>query len=284
MSAGVTTSDWQPAPAAAPSPLAAIGDIHGAHRQLAALRAHLDTLRPHRRVYLGDLIDPYSARAETSNCADVLDQVEADMVLGAEVLVGNHESLFLIALENGHRRRAGERQILPGVSWYQNGAAATARAFGVEPPRLAVSDTQLGEAVWAAMSAEQRRVIEAMQVAIDHGPYLLVHAGVDREAEAGWRDPATKIRTAAGVGVETHPLWIRYADYEDDAPRGRVLIHGHTPRRTPFLGRRRICIDTGAKVGGPLTAIEIVDDRMRVHQAWADDVSPAAWEKMWRRG
>jgi hypothetical protein len=72
---------------------------------------------------------------------------------------------------------------------------------------------------------------------------------------------------------------MRFKPGTDAAPKGRVLIHGHTSLRRAFLGRKRINIDTAAKYGGPLTALEIVGDRLRLHQAWPAETDPARWNK-----
>ena len=72
---------------------------------------------------------------------------------------------------------------------------------------------------------------------------------------------------------------MRFKQTTDAAPAGRVLVHGHTPTRRPIIGRKRIAIDTGSKYGGPVTALEIVDDRLRLHQAWPQGVDATRWEK-----
>lgn len=275
----VTTSEWQPAPAAVPSPLVAIGDIHGAHQQLAALRKHLDTLEAHRRVYVGDFIDPHHTRVDSSDCASVLDQVAADLSKGADALGGNHESFFLIARENVRRKAAAEQTIYNAASWYQNGAAATAQAFGVIRKRPWPNEEDLSEAIWNAMSVTQRRVFDALRIYVDYGGYRLSHAGFDNTVDLEKQKTTDWLRTPFMRFADEGPLWHRFRDDEDFGIENLVQIHGHSMRRTPFLGRGRICIDTGAKVGGPLTAIEIAGDRMRLHQAWSPVFSREAWEE-----
>lgn len=38
---------------------------------------------------------------------------------------------------------------------------------------------------------------------------------------------------------------------------GKIVVHGHTPVKTPDIRHNQINIDTGAGVRGPLTAIEL---------------------------
>ena len=43
---------------------------------------------------------------------------------------------------------------------------------------------------------------------------------------------------------------------------GAVVVHGHTPVKTPVVKQNRIAIDTGAVFGGVLTCLVLEGDRM----------------------
>lgn len=282
----VSSGDWQRAPATAPSPIVAIGDIHGNSNLLAALRKHLDHDAQHPRVYLGDLIDPAPRFVPNHDVVGVLDQVAEDIERGAIVLAGNHDAFFIIARDCARRGLKLPWHSEPRL-WLDQGGAATAADFGVVAQTQAgwdseasANETQLALAIDARLTARQRQVFDEMRVSHDHGAFLFVHAGfqphapLEKQQAADWlmRFPSPRDEAA-------HPLWMRFKNSTDAAPRGRVLVHGHTPMRRPILGRKRIAIDTGAKYGGPLTALEIVGDRMRLHQAWPSGVDATTWAK-----
>ncbi len=272
MSSVVTTSDWQPSPTRASRPLYAIGDVHGAATLLSALQARLRDLNAiGRLVYLGDLIDPTS-RVEGADCALALDLVANGAgcrLLDEHVLMGNHDQLFTLALTAA--RTKAPLPYEPGL-WIDQGALKTAEAWGIGE----VDDERdLATLLWDRMSSGQRAVFDRMQTVVEHDDYLLAHAGVcdylplHEQLSADWRTTFP----SNGAEESEHPLWMRLHS-EDIAPKGRVQIVGHTARRQIFVGKRHIGIDTGAKVGGPLTMIEVVEDQLRFHQAWPDGLPP----------
>jgi serine/threonine protein phosphatase 1 len=274
----ITVSDWQPAPQPVSSPLLAIGDLHGAADLLHSLRAHLATLPTHRRVYLGDLIDPHPRREHAHNCMAVIDQVAEDIAACyTEVLSGNHDAFYLIARHVGR-----DRGVVPwqdGI-WWDQGGRETAAAWGIDIPAGTPDEGDVARVLDARMTPTQRSVFDGMKIWADHDAYLLVHAGFEPQT------PLLKQQARASIldfpswkTEQSHPLWMRFNPSTDAAPRGRVLIHGHTPTRSPIVGKKRICIDTGVKYGGPLTALEIVGDRMRLHQSWPQSMDAVKWKK-----
>lgn len=278
MTIKITSTDWQPAPSPVSRPISAIGDVHGCANLLVALRGHLiRELQPNTcRVYLGDLIDPHSRREHEHDCADVVDQVALDMRSGAEVLAGNHDAFMLIALEAA---RNGWPVPWEKGNWREQGGVETAASFGIENARD-MSEQSIALTIFDVMTPTQRSVFESMKTHVEHDKYVLVHAGFDPNIPlAKQLERADILEYPTMWSEQTHPLWMRFKHGTDAAPIGRVLIHGHTPTRRPILGRKRICIDTGAKYGGPLTALEIVGDRMRLHQAWPEDMTAEIWHR-----
>ncbi len=274
-----TCTDWRPAPAEAPRAFCAIGDIHGCANLLAALSAHLDTAAPSaERVYLGDLIDPHPKREHDHDCAAVLDQIADDLDRGAAALAGNHDAFMLIAM-----RAIADGTTLPWHSeptlWRGQGGADTAAAWGIDRATHA-DDREVAREIASRMTDRQRDVLARLKMWHDVGAYVLVHAGFDPNTPLDRQQARASVFEFPDMrGEQQHPLWMRFKVNTDAAPKGRVLIHGHTPTRRPILGRKRICIDTGAKYGGPLTALEVDGDRMRLHQAWPIGMTEAVWVK-----
>jgi len=219
----------------------AIGDIHGEHERLRELH---EAISDHRKLeagdcpvtilHLGDYVDrgPDSRGVVDrlmmmqSACAD-RDDIEV------VCLLGNHERMMIDALDKDDGDPA---------YWLRNGGQETLDSYA----RAAPSGTPL-------MDVVPRDHIDWMK--------SLPTWIIDREA--GF------IFVHAGVRPETYPdcdegvrLWIRSEDFMDDyswpknpALDGLVVVHGHTPTEgEPYVGRRRINLDTGAVYGGPLTA------------------------------
>jgi len=76
------------------------------------------------------------------------------------------------------------------------------------------------------------------------GRLVFVHAGV-----------------RPGVAIEDQKeqdlLYIRSAFFESAHLLDYWVVHGHTPVVRPLVEGRRVNIDTGAYLGGPLTAVRL---------------------------
>ena len=74
--------------------------------------------------------------------------------------------------------------------------------------------------------------------------YLFVHAGVRPGIPLDAQD-------------ETDLIWIRDDFLKSTETFGKVVVHGHTPGKTPVVRPNRIGIDTGAVFTGRLTALRL---------------------------
>ncbi len=50
-------------------------------------------------------------------------------------------------------------------------------------------------------------------------------------------------------------MWIREEFLSSDAAHGKVVVHGHSPEKSPVVRANRIGLDTGAYATGCLTAL-----------------------------
>jgi serine/threonine protein phosphatase 1 len=132
-------------------------------------------------------------------------------------LKGNHEDMLLSVIE-----RPGDL-----TWWINNGGDATLISYGAK----ATNEIDAKHLKWFA----------SLPVKYDDGQRLFVHAGVD---------PTKSI----GEQTEQTMLWTR-ARYSENS-LGRFIVHGHTPlsSRVPEMHPYRLNLDTGAVLGGPLTA------------------------------
>jgi Calcineurin-like phosphoesterase len=203
----------------------AIGDVHGCFDKLVRLlgrcRLHCGA-RPMRLVFVGDYVDrgPQSRRV-----VELLIDTQRTSPDRVVCLRGNHEAMLLAATEGDDME----------ALWLVNGAGATLRSYGV--------------AQAAEMPAEHLAWFRSLALAYDDGRRYFVHAGVDP------RVPLAQQR-------EHDQLWIREPFLRHQGEYGRLIVHGHTPLPSgrPDLHANRLNIDTGAVLGGPLTAA-VFDER-----------------------
>ncbi len=216
----------------------AIGDVHGCADRLDALHALIGedlAARPVAEptvVHLGDYID--RGQDSAGVLARLLRGWRGAPVPRVVNLRGNHEAMLLAALDDAAPSS--------GLHWLTNGGADSLASWGVSP---------------RSPPAEWRRRIPADQLALirdvapfhRQGGYVFVHAGL-----------------RPGVPMERQTtedmLWIRepFLSFAGDLPG--VVVHGHTPERTPTIRPNRIGVDTGAVMGGVLTCAVLEADRV----------------------
>ena len=72
-------------------------------------------------------------------------------------------------------------------------------------------------------------------------------------------------------------LWVRepFLSDSDTVDCGRLIVHGHTPRKDgkPELRPHRLDLDTAAVLGGPLTAAAFDESRMAPLDFLTDETS-----------
>lgn len=236
--------EFFPAPATLPAGyrIYAIGDIHGCVDRLTALHEQIandmaDRPVPHTTlVHLGDYVDRGTDSAQVIDWLIDGPPVPADRVVN---LMGNHEHMMLAALAGIDNDAA--------ALWLGNGGADSLMSWGIPrttPPREWATRIPVAHLVFLRDLAINHRV----------GPYFFVHAGVK-----------------PGVPLDQQTrhdmMWIREPFLTSKADFGAVVVHGHTPKRQPIVMPNRIAIDTGAVLGGSLTAVMLEEDRMAFLQA-----------------
>jgi serine/threonine protein phosphatase 1 len=221
----------------------AIGDVHGEDEKLERLH---DFIRDDARrlgvapffVHLGDLIDRGPESRGVIARVMSLHEREGDR---AVTLKGNHEELLLHAYAN--------RDSIGIYHWAENGGDETIASYML------------------ANGAE-----DDWRDAIDRE-----HLAWLRALPAIWRDEGRRLAFVhGGIDPQTFPdcsdevrMWTRSNKFFD--PRkwpnrpeleGLTVIHGHTPTEdfAPHVGPRRINVDTGVCLGGPLTCVVLAPD------------------------
>ena len=218
-----------------------IGDIHGSIEKLRDLHGQIAADLKTRPVasalllHLGDFVD------KGGDSRAVLDYlIEQDPVPGIDMLnlTGNHEETMLAALDGDGAAAA---------DWLWGGGRATLDAWGVpaDAPREA----------WLDHFAPQHlRFLRRLHLHHQEGGYLFVHAGI-----------------RPGIALEDQSredlIRIRHDFLGSERDHGMVVVHGHTAGFQPVVRDNRICLDTAAWSGGPLTCGVFEADRLGFLQA-----------------
>lgn len=220
----------------------AIGDIHGCADAFTRLLTLIDAdhagRAPKRQIIilLGDLVDrgPDSAR--------VVERARQLSESGREVrlIAGNHEELLMQSCE-------GDAKALRVFA--RNGGRETALSYGVAETEYDAADFDgLHRLLDAHVPAAHRAFLSGMEDMAVIGDYAFVHAGVR---------PGVALADQHGHDLR----WIRDRFLNHAEPFERFIIHGHTITEEVDEQPNRIGIDTGAYLGGQLTAIALEGDQ-----------------------
>ncbi|MBO9557449.1 MAG: serine/threonine protein phosphatase [Caulobacter sp.] len=225
----------------------AIGDVHG---HLDLLDQLLDTIvgdaagsAPDRApvlILVGDYVDRGpDSRGVLDRLIALSEATAGGKHFETRFLLGNHEQTLLAFLDSPEG----------GPAWMEFGGGETLASYGVTRP-AGRGDAESWNAVQAEFRAKfpprHEAFLRRLELSARYGDYLFVHAGVRPGVPIDQQDPEDLV-------------WIR-GDFLSEPHRlGCVVVHGHTPNETPFLGPDRINIDTGAYATGVLTAVKLAD-------------------------
>lgn len=236
----------------------AIGDIHGEYERLRDLHDAIDAHwkaegggRPATVLHLGDYID---RGPDSAVVVDYLMDLQTKLDRRSEIqivcLLGNHERLMVDALESQEHTKL--------MNWLMNGGEQTVESYRRKAPGASSMTDLIPQAHIAWMKGLPTKIIDR-----DAG-LVFVHAGVQ---------PNTFPKCDEEVLI-----WTRSPKFFNDNKwpanpelDGLTVVHGHTPTEgDPYVGPRRINLDTGACFGGPLTAAVFKDKAepvfFRVHR------------------
>jgi len=214
----------------------AIGDIHG---RLDLLDALLETIQiddsdrgatQSRIIFLGDLIDRGPSSAQVVDRAIEI----ASGPGNCQFLLGNHEEIFLRALEGDLKALALFNRI---------GGRETVLSYGISEEAYRDSDyAGLQELLTESVPAAHIAFLKGFEDLIVVGDYAFVHAGV-RPGQALADQRVSDLR------------WIRREFLEHASGFEKIIVHGHTITDDVEIRPNRIGLDTGAYASGKLTAM-----------------------------
>ncbi len=228
----------------------AIGDVHGCAALFDAVLAAIESDDADRApadtaiVLLGDLIDRGPDSAGVIARARALQQRR-----NVRLLMGNHEEMFLAALDDDQTLR----------DFLRYGGRQTALSYGIDPAAYHAADVaEVGVLLRSHVPADDVAFVAGFEHSVRIGDYLFVHAGV-----------------RPGVALEDQKPsdmhWIRGPFLSATDGYGAVVVHGHTIFAKPEIMAGRIGIDTGAYSSGRLTALGLEGTRRWLIEAQTND-------------
>lgn len=217
-------------------PMIVIGDTHGRLDLLETLLDHLerdpDLSADRELVFLGDMVD---RGADSRGVIDLIRSLEASSPERVTALMGNHETMMLDFLD-------GE---VSCATWLRNGGVETLQSFGLAP--LDASDLEesgfddLRQDALQAIGEARLAWLRQRPLCRQSGDVIAVHAAFDRKKLTDEQDPDVL-------------LWGAQDFYRTQTDRLPWVVHGHVVTRPPKVTGTRIAIDSGAWLGGGLTA------------------------------
>jgi len=222
----------------------AIGDVHGRADLLQRTLSTIDrtlTAFPVKnvvQVLLGDYID------RGPNSREVI-----------ETLVMRARKHLMICLKGNHESYAAQFLSDPSIlgEWQHLGGANTLLSYGLTPPKVKDANVQrrIAKEFRKALPESHHRFIHGLALSYSCGDFFFAHAGVR---------PGVPLSRQC----EQDLLWIRDDFLLHEEQFGKVVVHGHTPSKTPDVRANRINIDTGAYATGRLTCLVLQGDRIAV--------------------
>lgn len=214
----------------------AIGDIHGRDDLFAELIDLIEcdklAAEPAEAVLilLGDLVDRGPDSKQVVDRAIALAQRWPNM----RWLMGNHEEIFLKALEGDPRL----------VRYFvQIGGEPTINSYGLTGDAYYRMDfEELAVHLPLIVPEDHVRFLARSENMLRIGDYVFVHAGIRPGIEVDQQKPSDL-------------RWIREEFLSDRRDHGAMIVHGHTITDDVETRPNRIGIDTGAYRSGLLTAI-----------------------------
>ncbi|HEX8414703.1 MAG TPA: metallophosphoesterase [Sphingomicrobium sp.] len=220
----------------------AVGDVHGCSALLDSLLETISAddsvrgLAATTVIFLGDLVD----RGPASS--DVVQRVLQFARSGVDLrlLMGNHEEVFLAAIE-------GDEKALR--LFCRIGGRETALSYGILPAEYDRMDyPEVAAALAMSVPATHRAFLASGLDMVVIGDYAFVHAGVH---------PKRPLDQQLGEDLR----WIRGPFLDCRERLDKMIVHGHTISETVEFQRHRIGIDTGAYLTGKLSAVGLESDK-----------------------
>ncbi|MBF0460105.1 MAG: serine/threonine protein phosphatase [Magnetococcales bacterium] len=200
------------------SRLIAIGDIHGEYDKLRGLLDRIQPTPDDQLVFLGDYIDRGPKSCEVVLCLmDLLAACPRTILLQ-----GNHEQCMLDHLVGS---KAARWQDDTREGWPDGGAETLA---SYRQNQISLRD--------------HLPFFTRMPLSWTTETFFFCHAGIHPQRALDAQRPSDLLHIRHPFLSWPHPL-------------PKIIVHGHSYTPDPFAHPHRIGLDTGSRLGGPLTAV-----------------------------
>ncbi|WP_303721213.1 metallophosphoesterase family protein [Malonomonas rubra] len=235
------------------SRLIAVGDIHGQYQMLVELMAKVQPDETDQLVFLGDYIDRGSASSAVLDWLISFRRRYPQSVF----LRGNHEQMLLDAVAAvKHKSEVGNNFFLDFMNLQTGGLPSAVYSFvacgGLETLKSYVNteaDVNICDML-QQIPSEHLEFIQQLPFFYQLKQFFFVHAGVDPKDLTGEKNDNQAFLW------ERRPLWKKAKNWD------KVVVHGHTPVREPYVDGLEINIDTGAGYGSCLTACNVLNGKI----------------------
>lgn len=225
-------------------PLIVIPDTHGHLHEVEALLGVLRQsgyLRGHRLAFLGDYVD------RGPNVRELVNLCIALRAEGHVCIAGNHEYTLEMALRQHPDRDAWIQR------WADTFESQTLASYGIPRPNGSLSAwRRAADALAARMPPAHREFLTTLPSFHEDDQLILVHAGLTGEPWEAQRAALTERGPHGDRGpaqLFSHTL---AATVEHPTPK--IVVSGHAIRTQPLISARRVLLNYGVEVGGPLVA------------------------------
>jgi serine/threonine protein phosphatase 1 len=221
-----------------------VGDIHGEFALLERLMIAIEAdataheIETAEVIFVGDYVDrgPDSKKV----IARLMGGFPDFERFTTRCLLGNHEQLFLDFVEKQ------DADLMSNWLRYVNGGEETLRSYGLDVKAIqkAVRKGRPADDLFDDIPADHLDWLRSLELFHETDEYFFVHAGI-----------------LPGVPFDQQHkkdlIWIREAFLDDRGDHGKIVVHGHTPKREAEIKNNRINVDTGACFWGTLTAVAL---------------------------
>lgn len=215
-----------------------IPDTHGHLREVELMVQKLRRggyLNDHSLVFLGDYFD---------RGPDAKGLIDYIISLKAIAIAGNHDYVLRQVIFNGSRHWI--------EAWAKHYESLTLSSYRVKRP-MRERDWSLAAAeLRRKMPAEHREFLARLQLFHESEDSIMIHAGLSMKPWPVQRQELLEWNIDNVRGPDQ--VFSRKLSQSTDHPASKRLITGHVARIDPLITPRKVALDLGVDIGGPLAA------------------------------
>lgn len=219
-------------------PYIVIPDTHGHLREVELMVQKLRRggyLNDHSLVFLGDYFD---------RGPDAKGLIDYIISLKAIAIAGNHDYVLRQVIFNGSRHWI--------EAWAKHYESLTLNSYRVRRPMRERDWVTAATLLREKMPVEHRRFLARLPLFFESEDSIMIHAGLNMKPWPVQRQELLEDDIRVVWGPDQ--VFSRKLSLATDHPAPKRLITGHAARLEPLITPRRVALDLGVDMGGPLAA------------------------------